>query len=252
MSEEQTSAPEKRGRPSSPPVFNLPGVVIALVLVFVAVHLLIEQFAGPYEQRQIFALFAFWPLRYEFSLFAQEGWPGGTASAIWSFVSYSFLHGSWGHLLVNCFWMAAFGGALAWRFGAMRFLLFSGLSAIGGALLFLLMNQGASIPMIGASAAISGQVAGVMRFGFCYGGPMHQVRAPGRIKFFVPAFSLMRTFQDRRTLGFLGIWGTLNVVFGLLSPSAGGPAIAWEAHLGGFATGLLLFSLFDRATSQSN
>jgi membrane associated rhomboid family serine protease len=44
------------------------------------------------------------------------------------------------------------------------------------------------------------------------------------------------------------VWFGLNIVFGLPAIGAGlgaSGAIAWEAHVGGFITGLLLFSLFD-------
>ncbi|HMN88148.1 MAG TPA: rhomboid family intramembrane serine protease, partial [Bauldia sp.] len=51
----------------------------------------------------------------------------------------------------------------------------------------------------------------------------------------------------RRVAIFLLVWFGLNLVFGLL-PAGGGlasGAVAWEAHVGGFIAGLLLFPLFD-------
>ena len=43
------------------------------------------------------------------------------------------------------------------------------------------------------------------------------------------------------------MWFGLNLLFGLGSLSIAGAnqAVAWEAHLGGFLAGLLLFSAFD-------
>ena len=52
---------------------------------------------------------------------------------------------------------------------------------------------------------------------------------------------------DRRALTFLIAWFATNLLFGLgsISFGIGGGAIAWQAHIGGFAAGLLLFSAFD-------
>jgi membrane associated rhomboid family serine protease len=48
-------------------------------------------------------------------------------------------------------------------------------------------------------------------------------------------------------LGFLGIWFGVNIIFGVGSIAIGadGASVAWQAHIGGFLAGLLLFSLFD-------
>jgi membrane associated rhomboid family serine protease len=46
---------------------------------------------------------------------------------------------------------------------------------------------------------------------------------------------------------FLGVWFVVNLGFGLgtLPGDFGGGSIAWQAHIGGFIAGLLLFPLFD-------
>ena len=58
---------------------------------------------------------------------------------------------------------------------------------------------------------------------------------------------LGRVFRDSRALPFLIMWFGLNLLFGLVSAPLGitqGP-VAWDAHVGGFLAGLLLFPLFD-------
>jgi membrane associated rhomboid family serine protease len=58
----------------------------------------------------------------------------------------------------------------------------------------------------------------------------------------------MATLRDPRFLMFLGVWIGLNALFGLGSVSIGeaaGQEIAWQAHIGGFLAGLLLFNAFD-------
>jgi membrane associated rhomboid family serine protease len=46
----------------------------------------------------------------------------------------------------------------------------------------------------------------------------------------------------------MGVWIALNLLFGLggMQLDGSGAEIAWEAHLGGFVSGLLIFGLFDR------
>jgi membrane associated rhomboid family serine protease len=53
--------------------------------------------------------------------------------------------------------------------------------------------------------------------------------------------------RNPRVLGFLGVWFGVNLIFGIGSIAIGadGVSVAWQAHIGGFFAGLLLFSLFD-------
>jgi membrane associated rhomboid family serine protease len=57
----------------------------------------------------------------------------------------------------------------------------------------------------------------------------------------------MTTLRDPRFLIFLGVWLGINMIFGLGTlPIAGeGQDVAWQAHIGGFFAGLLLFAAFD-------
>jgi membrane associated rhomboid family serine protease len=64
----------------------------------------------------------------------------------------------------------------------------------------------------------------------------------------VPALSLLRALRNPRVLGFLAVWFGVNIIFGIGSIAIGGTegvSIAWQAHIGGFLAGLMLFSLFD-------
>ena len=64
-----------------------------------------------------------------------------------------------------------------------------------------------------------------------------------------PALSLVAAFSNPAFLAFLLVWLLVNFVAGigaLTLPGQDGAAIAWQAHVGGFAAGLLSFSLFDR------
>jgi len=184
-------------------------------------------------------------------LLPPEALPGGLGAQIWTFVTYALLHASWIHLGVNAIWFLPFGSAVARRFGALRFLIFFAVTAAAGALAHLFAYGGQDAPVIGASAAISGTMAGAMRFAFQRGGPLSFRRTGGDADFRVPAAPLSRVLHEPAVLVFLVVWFAINLLFGLISlPSGmgGGEVVAWQAHVGGFLAGLLLFSWFDPAT----
>ena len=106
--------------------------------------------------------------------------------------------------------------------------------------------------MIGASAAVSGQMAGALRFVFELGGPLGAIRRSDDAAYRVPAQPLADCLRNQQVLVFVGVWFALNLLFGFLSgPVAGQPeTVAWQAHIGGFVAGLALFPLFDPVRSR--
>jgi membrane associated rhomboid family serine protease len=104
------------------------------------------------------------------------------------------------------------------------------------------------LPMIGSSAAVSGFMAGSIRFAFQQGGPLTVFRNDDPQAYRVPAAPLTTALRDPRILVFVAAWFGLNFLFGIGSlaiPGVDGQSIAWQAHVGGFLAGLLLFSVFD-------
>jgi membrane associated rhomboid family serine protease len=98
---------------------------------------------------------------------------------------------------------------------------------------------------VGASAAISAHMAGAIRFIMASGGPLRN--GSNREAYQRPAQPLSVILRDNRVILFVAVWFGLNFVFGVMGAGNGlasGP-IAWQAHVGGFITGLLLFPLFD-------
>jgi membrane associated rhomboid family serine protease len=173
----------------------------------------------------------------------------------WTPLTYAFLHGDWIHLGLNGLWLAAFGSAVARRFGPRRFAGLFVLSGIAGAAAHFLVHPYGIEPVVGASAAISGAVAAAMRFAFEPGGPL----APGRnlsvaseSAYCGPALPLSRVFRAGRALTFLLTWFGCNILFGAFATplGIGDPTVAWEAHIGGFLAGLFAFSLFDPTPAQ--
>jgi len=220
--------------PSREPFLNVPFVLVALIAVIVAAYGAYA-FAPTHIEQEITTRFAFYPARYSPAYLHAYGYnPGSLLDRAIPFVSYIFLHANVTHLAVNMVWLLAFGAIVARRFGALLFLLFFLLCGIGGAATHLAFNWGSDSPVVGASAAISGLMAAAFRMmGFTDRSPTGR---PG----LAPLFS-------QRVLLWSAVWAMVNVVAGLtgLGAGPGVQLIAWQAHLGGYFTGLFLATAFD-------
>ena len=235
------------------PIFNLPPVVIATVAVLVLVHALRMLVLTDDQDLQFLLTFAFIPARYG-SDAAATALPGGFGADLWTFFSYAFLHADILHLGLNLAWLLPFASALARRFGAWRYVLFMLVTSAAGAFAHLVSHWGALEPMIGASAAISGAMAGAMRFVFAQGGPLAAFRGAAEPIHQRPAVPLLATLRNPRFLLFVAVWLGLNALFGSGTVSFGaeaGQEIAWQAHVGGFFAGLFLFNAFDPAVPRA-
>jgi membrane associated rhomboid family serine protease len=130
--------------------------------------------------------------------------------------------------------------------GTRRFLLFSLLCAVFAALAHLFTHWGELVPMIGASGAISGQMAAALRFMFSVEPSPEGARRMRADPLSVPVKGLIELMADRRILIILAVWLGLNYAFGSGMVDIGEEAsIAWQAHIGGFFAGLFFFRLFD-------
>jgi membrane associated rhomboid family serine protease len=224
------------------PVFNAPTVVFVVLGAFLAVFVAADPeygFLPDGPKGQLLDILAFLPERLGPSA---GGYPGGRTAGATQFVTHLFVHGDLTHLAINAAWFLAFATPVARRLGTARFLAFFFLCGIGGALLFLPFN---SAPMVGASGAISGLMGAALRFLFVplSDGDHEALSGAGRRP---PCLSLSASLTDRRILIAIAFWTLLNML-----AAWGAQAIleerniAWEAHLGGFFTGLLTFGLFD-------
>jgi membrane associated rhomboid family serine protease len=239
---------EEAVRAKEPPAFNAPAVVLALIAACVAAFALFSWL--PREtQEELLILFALFPARFiPPAAHPDMIFPGGLAGDLWTLVSYTFMHGSWTHVAVNCIWLLAFGSPVARRIGAARFLLFYFMCGIVGALTHVLLNGGSLAPVVGASAAISGLMGGAARFVFLADGPLGALAGnAGPSSAPRAQASIGRALTDRRVLIFAGVWIGLNFLFGPTGFSVTGETanVAWEAHLGGFLAGLFFFGFFD-------
>ncbi len=148
---------------------------------------------------------------------------------LYTVLTSMFLHGGLGHLFGNMVFLWVFGNNIEDAMGHVSYLLFYILCGIAAALTQILLNPDSTIPMIGASGAISGVMgAYIVLF------PHAKVRA---LVFYtvmlVPAWIM------------LGVWFALQLFSGfstLGGPDVGG--VAFWAHVGGFIAGAVLVWLF--------
>jgi membrane associated rhomboid family serine protease len=250
------------------PVFNIPAPVIAICAVLFAIQGL-ESLFSPETYGWILIHFAFVPGRLTFAFdppmvatafykiahgdelhiqIAREFLGDGSVQW-WTVLTYAFLHDGWMHVGLNCLWLVAFGGAVAKRLHAVRFLLLLIVCAVAGAIVHYATHITDLEPVVGASAAVSGAMGAAARFAFQPGSMAWRGADRDRDEGLrLPAMSLWGTLTSRQTLPFILIWFASNFVFGVsgVMPGLGeGATVAWQAHAGGFVAGLCLFRWFD-------
>ena len=147
-----------------------------------------------------------------------------------TFLTAMFSHGGWIHLLSNMMYLWAFGRDVEEDFGFFRFLWFYLLTGIISTLVFVFAFPASTVPLVGASGAISGILGAYF------------LRFPGRkihtlfffIIFFrilpVPAFVL---------LGYWALIQFLSCAANCTAGAAGEGGVAWLAHIGGFVAGMV-------------
>lgn len=151
-----------------------------------------------------------------------------------------FLHADWMHVIGNLLFLWIFGDNVEDRLGHGRFLVFYLLCGAVAAMLQVAFNPASAIPMVGASGAIAG-VLGAYLVMFPH----------SRILTLVPIFVFVQIIEVPALL-FLGLWFLLQLMSGVgsLGQSADMGGIAFWAHAGGFAAGLVAVWFFKRPERQ--
>lgn len=227
--------------PPRQPIFHAPAAVLWLIGALGALHL--ARLSRPAAQSDALIYeFGLYPLRYSHAfLESHMANPGTLWERAVPFVSYMGLHGSWTHLIVNCCFLLAFGPIVARRFGNFLFFLFFLVCGIAAAACYLALNWGSPVPVVGASGAISGLMAAAIRM------------LPGQAPWVAQSEAPLAPLLSRQILVFTALWAAINLVTAVTGLGMGGEGglIAWQAHLGGFLTGLLLCDPFDRLRPRS-
>ena len=148
-------------------------------------------------------------------------WPVQTGNFMpWQLLTYSFLHGSPTHLFFNMLALWMFGAEIERLWGPRRYMQFLLASAVSAALVQLLWTLliGSRAPTLGASGATFGLL---LAFGMLFPNRM--------IVMLLPPIPMKAKY-------FVAIFGTLELVLGVMGPSG----IAHFAHLGGMLGGFLM------------
>ena len=144
-----------------------------------------------------------------------------------------FLHGGFFHIASNLWFLHIFGDNVEDRMGHVQYLIVYLLCGIAAVFSQYFFSQNSSIPMIGASGAISGVTGAYIVF-FKH----------AKIEALIPmGYVMERTLLP--SWFFLGYWFVLQVFSGvgsLTSIDQGG--VAFFAHIGGFIAGFILAQFF--------
>ncbi|WP_456427558.1 rhomboid family intramembrane serine protease [Rhodocaloribacter sp.] len=159
-------------------------------------------------------------------------WPLGTPDVVrtafgiakvpdfwpWQLITYSFLHGGFGHLFFNMFALWMFGVQIENTWGSRRFAIFYFVCVIGAAISQLIVSWGVPVPTLGASGGVFGIL---LAFGMMF--PNQPIYLyflfPIKAKWFVIGYGLIE------------LWAGV---------SGAQPGVANFAHLGGMLFGFLL------------
>jgi membrane associated rhomboid family serine protease len=152
----------------------------------------------------------------------------------WStMVTSMFLHGSWMHLIGNLWFLWIFGNNVEDSMGHGRFLVFYLLSGLVASGSHIAADPSSTLPMVGASGAISAIMGAYL---VLY--PRARVFTLFIIVILIRVFPVPAWF-------FLLYWLSLQVALSSLQTPGGGGGVAFWAHIGGFAAGVILVKLFQ-------
>jgi membrane associated rhomboid family serine protease len=154
---------------------------------------------------------------------------------VWQTVFTSmFMHASIIHIASNMLFLWIFGNNVEDSMGPIKFIFFYLLSGIAALALQVAVSPHSTAPTVGASGAIAGVLGGYI---LLY--PRARVLTLVIIIFFFTVIELPATVM-------LGIWFAIQAIFGaigLTNPTGGSGGVAYFAHVGGFAFGLLTIRL---------
>lgn len=146
-------------------------------------------------------------------------------------VTATFIHAGWLHVLGNMLFLWIFGDNVEDVMGHLRYLAFYFLTGTIALLTFVFLNPASTVPLVGASGAISGVL-----------GAYFLLFPKARV------WTLVAVFPVRLpAVLFLGVWfliQALNESLAITGGQSGG--VAFAAHVGGFVAGMLLVPLLVR------
>lgn len=200
---------------------------ITLLLIAANVYVFTQQLLID-DPNAFFQQWGLVPANYP-RLFSSEVGTDLTTSPLLPFVTSMFLHGGLWHLLGNMLSLFVFGPNMEDRFGHVRFLAVYMACGLAAGLTQIAFSAGSEVPIVGASGAIAG-VMGAFFLMF--------PRARVVTLFLIIVFPLIVRIP---AFFYLLFWIGMNVLNALSEIQLGAPSqgVAWWAHIGGFAIGMV-------------
>jgi membrane associated rhomboid family serine protease len=204
--------------------------IITLFLILINVAVFIYQIRLPDHAAEIFVnTYAVIPARIQLAL---AGHHYTLTQALLPLFTCMFLHAGWLHIIGNMWFLWIFGANVEDRMGPLAYLIFYLLCGVGSSIAQTAFSWGSHVPALGASGAISGVLGAYIVFF-----PTSQIYT------LVTLFIIW--FRARiPAIVFIGLWFVLQALSAFSSLGASGQiesgGVAWWAHIGGFALGLLL------------
>lgn len=205
------SDPQQPQRPE--PIFNAPWPALLAMAAVIVPHILLLKA----DDATLLSL----------ALVPREFWEGRWTGPI----TMMFVHGGWVHAIMNAAFALAFGAPVARLLGlngrgggifCLFYMVCGALSGVG----YAVIHPDSLAPVVGASGAVSALMGAAART-MDYQGGVGPILGPRVI-----------------SLG-LG-WLVVNLVMAVAGGLLVGSGVAWEAHLIGFALGVLLIGPFAR------
>jgi membrane associated rhomboid family serine protease len=157
-------------------------------------------------------------------------------------ITSMFMHGGWLHIIFNMLFLWIFGNNVEDSMRRVRYAVFYLLGGIAAAVTQVAVSPDSQSPLVGASGAIAAVLGG---YALLY----------PRARILTAVFVFFIFLVEIPALVMLGIWIFLQflpAVGQLASPDVGSQGgVAYFAHIGGFALGLLLVKLFAQRRSAA-
>jgi membrane associated rhomboid family serine protease len=207
-----------------------PLVTIALIVTCVLVFL--WQFSlGPSGQERVIYALGVVPA----VLLGQADLPTELAvvPAAATILTSMFMHGGWMHLIGNMLYLWIFGDNVEDAMGHGRFIVFYLLCGVAAVLAQALPEPQSTVPMVGASGAISGVLGAYLL-----------LYPHARVLVAIPFGLYLHTMRIPAGLVLL-LWFGLQLLSNVMT-QAGQGGVAFRAHIGGFVAGMLLVLVFKQ------
>ena len=202
-------------------VIRFQWVTLGLLVLNVGIFLLTGAFQNETMQATLSEGFGLVPAEM-FKTFAGQPHQGPVPEVV-TLLTYPFFHGGWFHLIGNMLFLWVFADNIEDAYGPVSFVIFYFICAVAGGLLHLVMMPHSDFPLIGASGAVSGILAAyVLLF--------------PRARIWILLF--MRIPVPLPAIWVLGGWFAVQIISLVMTKP--GENVAWWAHIGGFAAGLLV------------